>query len=110
MLFFKGKKKEEIQRRREIDAVVKRVMAKQFSHVTERDMNTYEELIIGRNGGLAEHENELLVICDGHEVFRCDRYAIKIGELMSLNGATISGFDKNDNRQKSLVAYYKYYR
>lgn len=109
MLFF-SKKKEEMMRRREIDTVVKRVMAKQFSHVTQRDMTTYEELIIGHNGGLAEHEDELLVICDGHEVFRCNRYEVKIGELMSLNGATISGFDKNDNKDKSLVAYYKYYR
>ncbi len=109
MLFF-SKKKVDTQKRHEIDTVVKRVMAKQFSHVTQRDMSTYEELIIGKNGGLAEHEDELLIICDGHEVFRCNRYEVKIGELMSLNGATISGFDKNENKEKSLVAYYKYYR
>ncbi len=110
MLFFGKKKKEEREKRREIDMVVERVKAKQFSHVTERDLTTYEELIIGKNGGLAEHEDELLVICDGHEVFRADRYSVKIGELMSLNGATVSGFDKNTSTQKSLVVYYKYYR
>ena len=39
MLFF-SKKKVDTQKRHEIDTVVKRVMAKQFSHVTQRDMST----------------------------------------------------------------------
>ena len=110
-MFFLSKKKKELrEKHREIDLVVERVTQKSLSHVTERNVDTYVEEILGRFGGLAECENELVVICDGHEVFRCDRYECKIGELMSHDGATLSGFDKIQNRHRSLMLYYKYYR
>lgn len=110
-MFFLSKKKKELrEKHREIDMVVQRVTQKSLSHVTERNVDTYVEEILGRFGGLAECGDELVVICDGHEVFRCDRYECKIGELMSHDGATLSGFDKIENRTRSLMLYYKYYR
>jgi hypothetical protein len=110
MFFLSKKAKEQREKQREIDYVISRVTQKNVSHVTERDTQTYTEEIIGKNGGLAECDDEILVICDGHEVFRADRYSIKIGELMSHDGATLSGFDKNTSRHRSLMLYYKYYR
>ena len=110
-MFFLSKKRKELkEKQREIDLVVERVTKKSLSHVTERDTATDTEEIIGRFGGLAECDDELVVICDGHEVFRTDRYSCKIGELMSHDGATLSGFDKIENRHRSLMLYYKYYR
>lgn len=110
MFSFFEKRKAERERRREIDCVIARVSEKTLSHVTERNTENYTEQIIGRDGGLAECDDEILVICDGHEVFRADRYSVKIGELMSHDGATLFGFDKNENRPRSLMLYYKYYR
>lgn len=110
-MFFLSKKKKELrEKHREIDLVVGRVTEKSLSHVSERNLENYTEEILGRYGGLAECGDELVVICDGHEVFRCDRYECKIGELMSHDGATLSGFDKIQNRTRSLMLYYKYYR
>ena len=67
--------------------------------------------IIGKDGFLSVYGEDLSVICGEKTLFRC-----KIDELsacwefMSLEGVYLTGFDKTENRERTVMAYYKYYR
>ena len=48
---------------------LERYHGKRVSYVVERE--GAEENVIGRTGGISVDSEKLVVVCDGHEVFRC---------------------------------------
>ena len=60
---------------------LERYHGKRVSFVVERE--GAEENVIGRTGGISVDSEKLVVVCDGHEVFRCSIDGIVCAELMS---------------------------
>ena len=98
MLF--GKKKAKSTPRAELEAL----HGKRLSYAVERKGG--EELVLGRNGGISVSDSELVIICDGHEVFRCLLEGCIAAELMSRNGVDIKGDAPSGGERRHVVAYY----
>lgn len=77
---------------------------KRLSYAVER--NGSEELVLGRTGGISVSDNEVIIVCDGHEVFRCSAKGCIAAELMSHNGVDIKGIDIGSGQKRHVVAYY----
>lgn len=65
-----------------------------------------EEKVIGRAGGISVDDEKLVIVCDGHEVFRCSVMGIVCAELMSHNGADIKGVDLGTGKKRHIVVHY----
>jgi hypothetical protein len=89
--------------------VALRLDCKHIRYVTER-LKTHSEEILGREGSINIVNNDIVVSCDKGAVFRCDLLTVSAAELLSLEGAVLSGYDKLVGRERTIVAYYKYYR
>lgn len=98
-MFF-GKKKPRGTPRAELEAL----HGKRLSYAVER--NGGEELVLGRNGGISVSDSELVLVCDGHEIFRCALDGCVAAELMSRNGVDIKGIDPATGKCRHIVAYY----
>ncbi len=98
------------KQKKELGDLYKRIDKKPLRYVTERDLETYVETVIGRTGMLNIYQDEISIYCDAKEVFRAALAESEIGELMSLEGVTIKGPDLHTGELRSVVAYYKYYR
>ncbi len=86
-----------------------RLHEKHIRYLLEREPNG-EERIIGREGFIHVSNDELAVICGEHVMFRTVVLEMEAWEFMSLEGATITGFDLDHGRERTVMAYYKYYR
>ncbi len=94
-----GKKKEKSTPRAELEAL----HGKRLSSAVERVGG--EETVLGRNGGISVSDSELVIVCDGHEVFRCRLEGCIAATLMSGNGVDIKGEDAS-GRRRHVVAHY----
>ena len=81
---------------------------KKLSYAVERKNG--EELVLGRNGGISVSEDEVIILCDGHQVFRCAVKGCVAAELMSHNGVDIKGVDLQTGEKRHVVAYYSNFR
>lgn len=68
------------------------------------------ETVLGKNGVISLYEGDFSVVCGEKTVFCCKAEEVSAWEFMSLEGATISGFDKTTGRERTILAYYTYYR
>ena len=68
------------------------------------------ENVLGKRGVISFYEGDLSVVCGEKTVFCCKGEDVKAWEFMSLEGATITGFDKIVNRERTILAYYTYFR
>lgn len=94
----------------DIGNLYQRIDKKLLRYVTERDPETYVEAVIGRDSRLNVYDDVITVWSDGKEIFRGLLEGADIGELMSLEGVSISAVDALTGKRRSIVAYYKYYR
>ena len=86
-----------------------RLNGRHIRYVTERIDD--QDIVIGHDGCLAVRCGELIVLSDGVEKFRVEVALMTASELMSLEGVILSGPDLvNDNKERTVIAYYKYYR
>ncbi len=97
-------------KRKDVGDLYKRIDKKLLRYVTERDLETYVESVLGKSGMLNIYDDEIAIYCDGREVFRSKLAESEVGELMSLEGVTVKGPDLHTGELRSVVAYYKYYR
>lgn len=75
-----------------------------IKYVTSRDENNVE-YTLGKSGSISIHNGDLIIWCEGHEVFRTDVYEAEMGELLSRDGVRIKG--KNQKGELvSVVAHY----
>lgn len=80
-------------------------------YVTERDNTDNTDIIVGREGCLAIHDDEFIVLSDGVTKFRCKIRYLQASELLSLEGVILTGPDlENNETERTIIAYYKYYR
>ena len=94
-----GRKKPASTPRAELEAL----HGKRLSQVVERSGG--QELVLGRKGGISVSDSELVIVCDGREVFRCSLEGCIAAELMSRNGVDIKG-TAPDGSRRHVVAYY----
>lgn len=99
----------------ETSPVFRRAMAEKINnrhvrYVTER-FDGIEE-IVGREGHLnILPDGETFAVTEGiREIFRCKIDELSFGELMSLEGVVLCGFDEVSGRKREITAFYKYYR
>lgn len=76
----------------------------------EDDTGTVVETVLGKDGRINVNEEDLVVMCNGHEVFRCRAQEASCSELLSLDGVVIKGINACTGLEDTVVAYYKYYR
>lgn len=90
-------------------AFAKRLENKRIRYVSHREEDT--DTIIGKDGYITINaDNQLLLSCEGHVVFRADIDKLSMGELMSLEGVILEAYDYEACRERKVIAYYKYYR
>ncbi|MBR6776587.1 MAG: hypothetical protein IKM27_02435 [Clostridia bacterium] len=92
----------------------KRYMANRISDklikcVLERNED-YTDTIIGKSGFFVVKDG-LLEIITGSDTVLCGEIdTLTIWELLSLDGVVITGYDRTVDRERTVMAYYKYYR
>ncbi|MBP1576706.1 MAG: hypothetical protein IJC85_04680 [Oscillospiraceae bacterium] len=82
---------------------------KHIAYATMR-MPDGSEKIIGKEGSVNIKDGEILLRVGDTFAFRGDLDSVRIGQLMSLNGVTIQGYDKASGTQRSVIGYYEYHR
>mgnify|MGYP007047908268 CR=1 FL=1 len=91
-------------------AMAQKLDGKIVKYATERDENG-TETVIGREG----HANivngdTFAVTCGIDTIFSCSIDEMSAWELLSLEGAVLTAYDRSVGRERSVVIYYKYYR
>ena len=81
---------------------------KHIRYVSEKQNDV--DVIIGREGGFNIREGDLLVYASSKVVFRAEIDELQIWELLSKDGVVLTGFDKETGRERTVIAYYVYYR
>ncbi len=82
---------------------------KHIRYVLERLPNN-EELVVGQEGFISVVKGDLVIQASGKEQFRTKVDTMSAWEFMSLNGATISGFDQTQGKERTMLVYYTYHR
>ena len=98
--FFYGPVCGKEEKKKEVGDLYQRIDKKLLRYVTERDLDTYVESVIGKSGMLNVYGDEIAVYCDGKEVFRSRLADSEVGELMSLEGPSSKGLI---SRQESFA-------
>lgn len=82
---------------------------KGLRYVVEKGENGVDK-VLGKHGVISFYEGDLSVICGEKTVFSCRGEDVKAWEFMSLDGASITGFDKTQNKERTIFAHYTYFR
>lgn len=86
-----------------------RVAGKHIKYVTERIGD--QDIVVGKEGSLCIKGEDFLVYASMDVLFRCPIQQLQISELMSLDGVILTGPDlEHEGRERSVIAYYLYYR
>ncbi|MCM1333497.1 MAG: hypothetical protein NC084_03275 [Bacteroides sp.] len=101
MLFQKKKKNAGVD-----DELLRRLETLSFRYVTERDPETLREKRLGDGGAANVIDGEFVIVCGGRNVLRCPLDRVTAAELMNRSGLTAKGFDLDEGREKSVIAYY----
>ena len=99
--------------KKEDSAAFRRKQAASFDglsvqYVTERTESG--EVVLGRGGSVSVRDGELILLCAGDIVFRAPVEEISFSELLSGNGVILTGVDTLSARERTLIAYFSYYR
>ena len=84
------------------------ICGKHIRYVSEKQNDV--DVVIGREGGFNIREEDLLVYASSKVVFRAKIDDLQIWELLSKDGVVLTGYDKETQRERTVVAYYVYYR
>ena len=84
------------------------ICGKHIRYVTEKQNDV--DVVIGREGGFNIREEDLLVFASAKVVFRAEIDNLQIWELLSKDGVVLTGYDKESGRERTVIAYYVYYR
>ncbi len=107
MGLFGRKKKEDSPRFRA--EMAQKLDGKHIKYVTERFEN--EDVVIGREGALIVKGEEFLVYASQDVLFRAAIPSLSAWELLSLDGVVLTAPDlEHGGAERTIVAYYKYYR
>lgn len=96
------------RKRIENPEVIARINARAIKYVTTRNADG-TEYVLGHSGSINIKGDELICFSEGKDVFRCNIYEVKVGELLSKDGVRLSK-TLDDGSEYSVVAYYVYRR
>lgn len=74
------------------------------------------DIIIGKGGFISVNNQsksdggDLSVICGEKTLFKSKVDTLSAWEFLSLEGVTLTGFDQIQGKERTVMAYYKYYR
>ncbi len=89
--------------------MAEKISGKHIKYVTERIDN--EDIVIGKEGSVCLRDDEIIVYASMDVLFRCPVAELMASELMSHDGVILSGPDgEHGGRQRTVIAYYLYYR
>lgn len=80
-----------------------------LKYILERDPEKGDR-VIGKGGILTLYNGKFSVVCEGKAIFVCEPTQLLAWEFMSLDGATLTGFDEVQHKERTILAYYTYYR
>lgn len=104
--FTKSKNPESPRFRRDM---AEKINGLHVKYVTERREDN--EDVIGRNGGVNIRDNELIVFASSDVVFRAEIDKLSIWELLSNDGAVLTGPDlEHGGIERTIIIHYTYYR
>lgn len=89
--------------------IAQKVGGHRLRYVTLRD-DLGNEDILGKGGGISFSGDKVNVFSENGRHLTVDIYESRIYELMSNDGAVVSGTDLETGEFKTVVAYYVYYR
>ena len=84
------------------------ICGKHIRYVSEKQNDI--DVVIGREGGFNIREEDLLVYASSKVVFRAKIDDLQIWELLSKDGVVLTGYDKESQKERTVIAYYVYYR
>lgn len=89
--------------------MAKKLDGKHLKCTLERENE--DERVIGREGFICLKGDELLVVAFGKEdtLFRAKIDTLNAWEFMSLNGVVLTAFDLEQERERTVLAYYSYH-
>lgn len=96
------------RKRIENPEVIARINSRAIKYVTTRNADG-TEFVLGHSGSINIKGEELICFSEGKDVFRCNIYEVKVGELLSKDGVRLSK-TLDDGSEYSVVAYYVYRR
>lgn len=103
-MFFSKKRKQQQKEAEEQKILLERIRNRKVLYVASRD--EHGETILCREAVInIIDEKEIAIYSENREVLRMDIAKARLGELMSLGGATIVGTDIH-GQYYSVVAYY----
>lgn len=81
-----------------------------LQYVIERENDT--DTVIGHHGCITVKNGVLSVVSfeSPDPLFRAEVDTLSAWELMSLAGAVLTGYDLDRGRERTVIAYYTYYR
>ncbi len=100
-MLFQKKKKEKID-----PELLRRLEKIPLKYVTERDPETFREKKLGENGAVNFMDGAFVIVCGVKNVFRAALGEVTAAELMNRAGLTAKGYDLDEKREKSVIAYY----
>ena len=87
----------------------KKLDGRALKYILERDPEKGDR-VIGKGGVLSLYGDDFSVVCGNGTLFVCKADELRAWEFMSLDGATLTGFDKVQNKERTVLVYYTYYR
>ncbi len=90
--------------------MAKKLSGRAIKYAAERDMETSSDTVIGHAGSLTLKDDEFIVLSSADIVFRCKVTELRAWELMSNDGAMLTGPDLTQGgKERTIMVYYTYY-
>ncbi len=87
----------------------KKLDGRGLKYVLERGEDGVDT-VIGKGGVLSLFKDEFSVVSGDKTLFSCKATELKAWEFMALDGATLTGYDFISGKERTILAYYTYYR
>ena len=89
--------------------LIAKIHGKRIRYAARRTVDEHGnpvEVILGKQGAINTLGEDIVVMCNAKEVFRCPVEGASCAELMSLGGVVISGINAVTGEPDTVVAYY----
>lgn len=87
---------------------LKSFTGRQLQYVSKRveDQNGVRDMIVGKGGRVAVHDNEIKIICGTESIFTCPVKEARCNLLLSGNGATVEGQNQVSGEYEKIIIHY----
>ena len=103
--FFKNKSGIDAKNAKQSRTIASKLNDSHIKYASEKTSG--EEIIVGRSGHVNIVDGNCFELVFGiQSIFKFEIDRMTIWEFMSLDGATVSGVDLNDGKEKTFILYY----